>query len=727
DALDAHFEQYIGALLKRVGPRQPGRGWTMLHIDSWEMGAQNWTAKFREEFRRRRGYDPLFFLPTYTGQIVGSLEMSERFLFDMRTTAQELVLENHAGRFKELGRRHGFGLSIEPYDMNPTADLDLGAVADVPMCEFWSDGFGFDTAYSCFEATSIAHTMGRPIVAAEAFTALSTEAFQQYPGSMKNQGDWAFCLGINRFVYHTFAHKPLGAAVRPGMTMGRFGVHWDRGQTWWPMVSEYHRYVSRCQYLLRQGTAVADILYLTPEGAPQVFRPPVSALVGDDMLPDRRGYGCDGCSPGILLDRAEVRDGRIVFKGGTSYRLLVLPAFKTMTPELLAGIELLVRAGATVVGSPPTSSPSLSGSPECNQAVREKARKLWGGLEPPDQGTAHPFGKGRIVSGGEYQVSAAVTAPSLVQELYPPYLATASLLEQMGVPEDFTATGPIRYTHRRTDSCDLYFVASKVDRQLEADCTFRVDHAAPELWDPQSGATRPLPNFTIRDGRTTIPMRFEPFQSFFVIFPRGGDEVASPAPGESNFPHAEELARLTGPWQVSFDPKWGGPASCTFDELADWSDSADPGIRYYSGTAVYRQSFDLPESPRPPGGGRQRLHLDLGQVKNLARVRLNSKDLGVVWTAPFSVEITDAVRPQDNQLEIEVVNLWVNRLIGDEQEPDRNVRELSFPGGLLGGKSWPAGRYTFAPARFYGQDSPLESSGLLGPVTLRTTIRSQSK
>ena len=398
-ALDAHFDAYIGKLIRRVGKRVAGaRGWTMLHIDSWEMGAQNWTKDFRAEFARRRGYDPLPYLPAYTGRIVGSLEKSERFLWDVRLTAQELVLANHAGHLRELGRKYGFGLSIEPYDMNPTSDLELGSVADVPMCEFWSDGVGFNTSFSCIEAVSVAHTQGRPIVAAEAFTADRREAWTRYPGAIKNQGDWAFCTGINRFVYHTFAHKPEGR--RPGMTMGPYGVHWDRGQTWWPMASAYHRYVTRCQFLLRQGRPVADICYLAPEGAPHVFRPPATALQPNGCMPDRRGYNFDGCAPGTLIDKARVRGGRVTFPGGAAYRLLVLPAFATMTPRLLERVQQLVRAGATVIGAPPRRSPSLVDYPKCDQEVATRAQQLWGQIDSPAHTTVRHFGNGQLIWGG---------------------------------------------------------------------------------------------------------------------------------------------------------------------------------------------------------------------------------------------------------------------------------------------------------------------------------------
>ena len=230
-----------------------------------------------------------------TGRVVESLEISERFLWDLRQTAQELVIENHAQHLKVLGRRHGFGLSIEPYDMNPCSDLSLGGVADVPMCEFWAQGYGFNTAFSCIEATSIAHTLGRPIVAAESFTSDHKEAWQLYPGVMKRQADWAFCMGINRLVFHRYAHQPW-LDRRPGMTMGPYGVHYERTQTWWPMVGAWHQYLARCQAMLQRGRTVADICYLAPQGAPHVFRPPASALQGSGPVPDRKGYNFDGCA-----------------------------------------------------------------------------------------------------------------------------------------------------------------------------------------------------------------------------------------------------------------------------------------------------------------------------------------------------------------------------------------------------------------------------------------------
>ena len=849
-AFDAHLESYVGVLLNKVGPRKKDRGWTMLHIDSWEMGAQNWTRRFREEFLERRGYDPQPYYPAYLGYLVGSLEQTERFLWDLRLTGQDLVLEHHAEHLKSWGRSHGFTLSIEPYDMNPTCDFDLGAVADMPMCEFWS--LGFNSTFSCHVASSIGHVLGRPVIAAEAFTGAPGEDWKFYPGQLKNQGDWAFCTGINRLTYHTFAHKPDEG--RPGMVMGPYGVHWDRGQTWWPMVADYHGYIARCQYLLRQGRTVADILYLLPEGAPNVFQPPASAFDGTAEMPDRRGYNFDGCSPKALVDLAEVSDGQIVFPSGAAYRLLVLPHFPTMTPELVNKLEALVHAGAAVVGSPPRKSPSLVGYPTCDQVVAAKAEMLWGTLDPPTEWMTRSHGSGRIISTvqsssppiapiitqghwiwyprgnpaqsaepgtavfqrtfrldtvptearleltadnsfaisvndspmGEgdnfHRIHALDVLPALKQgmnaieiratnagtspnpagliavlrvkanghsdqllvtdehwrvarlespnqpapdpadntwraarrlgpatmppwnlnvappppELYPHYDPVAGLLGQMGVPPDFMSPGPIRYTHRSTAEREIYFVANRSPQPVQTTATFRVAGRSPELWDPRNGQRRPLPEFSVADGLTTVPLRFEAVESYFIVFPTSASTTAPPSHTFRNFAAEVLSVTLDGPWDVSFDPAMGAPAQVRFDELSDWAGRPEPGIRYYSGIATYRRTFDLPDSFRD--STTKPVHLDLGGVQVMARVRVNGIDCGVAWTAPWRVEISKAVRATNNTLEIEVANLWPNRMIGDARDPDRTHTQTTY--------------------RPYQPDHPLLTSGLMGPVRL---------
>jgi hypothetical protein len=708
-AINSHLENFTGKLFRKIGvpdKNLPG-GLKMLHMDSWEMGAQNWSHQFREEFRKRRGYDPLPFYPVYSGLVVESLEISERFLWDLRQTAQELVIEYHAQQLKKYGRKYNLGLSIEPYDMNPTADMELGAVADVPMCEFWSKGYGFNSSFSCIQAASIAHVEGKNVVAAEAFTA-DKDAWKQYPGSMKNQGDWAFAAGVNKFMYHTFQHQFLNDSLKPGMTMGRYGVHWDRSQTWWPMADGYHRYVARCQYVLQQSKSVADILYLTPEGAPHVFRAPASAMTGEEALPDRKGYNFDGCSPSQLLT-ASVKETKIVFPSGATYRLLVLPAMPTMTPKLLDKIESLVKAGAIIIGNPPQKSPSLVNYLESDQKIAAKAKLMWRGAVPPPEITELNYGKGKIYWGGDFS---KITLP----ELYPNYDATASLLRKMQIPEDFESTGAVRYAHHTITSGDIYFVSNKTNSLVNALCKFRVSDKTPELWNPLTGETRPLPDFTVLNKQVQIPLQFEPYQSYFIVFNRNGKVLPVKHEGAKNFSSAKVLLEVKSNWKVSFNPKWGGPANITFDRLADWTTRPEEGIKYYSGIANYRNTINLPESV--VADKKSDIYLDLGEVYNLARIRVNGKDMGVVWAAPYQLKITDAVIPGENQIDIEVANLWSNRLIGDEQKPDDGVKDGQWPDWFLKKEPRTSGRYTFTTAHLYKKDSELMKSGLIGPVTV---------
>lgn len=692
-----HWANYQAKLLKKVGPKQPGKGVTTIHLDSWEMSSQNWTEGFREDFRKRRLYDPLPFYPAFIGLVVENHEKTERFLWDLRKTAQELVLEEYAGTLMAVAHENGLLYSNEPYAMNPSGNIDLGSVADIVSGEFWNARRGLDSQYSCIEAVSIAHVMGREQVSAEAFTTFA-QAFLDNPCTLKNQGDWALAMGINKFMFHTFQHQAGGDREKPGMAMGPYGVHWHRNLTWWHMVRPFHEYLTRCSSLMRQGKAVADILYLTREGAPTVFDSPASAQTGSPRMRDKRGYNFDAVSPRVLDMRATVEDGKIAFPGGTRYRVMVLPDSDTMTPGLLEKVTELVKAGATVIGNPPLKSPSLVGYPECDAKVGQLAEELWGKQPQPER----QVGKGRILT--------TEVAPG---ERYPHYDNTAAVLARMGVPEDFAADGPIRYGHRRTASAEIYFVSNTSTSKVETTCRFRVSDGVPELWDPVTGEIRPLPEFVCQGGLTNVPMAFEPHQSFFVVFSdKRAESVATPK--QKNFADFKPIMQIDGPWQLAFEPKWGGPAKVEFDQLIDWSTHEDEGIRYYSGSATYRKEFGVPETTT----GQSRTFLDLGTVHSICRVKLNGKDLGILWSPPWRVEVSDALEAGSNVLEIEVVNDWVNRLIGDQQPANAGVRNVTFANGLLGGQEFKAGRYTFTHQKFYEANAPLLPAGLLGPVRL---------
>lgn len=706
--LNKHLDHFVGSLLSKIGTPDKHKtgGLKRLHMDSWEMGAQNWSHRFREEFTSRRGYDPLQFYPVFSGITVQSREISERFLWDLRLTAQELVIENHAKEAKRYARKHQMDFSIEPYDMNPTADLELGDVADVPMCEFWSKGYGFNAAFSCIEATSIGHINGSSIVAAEAFTADPGEGWKQYPGVMKNQGDWALASGINRFVFHTFQNQFLNDSLKPGATMGPYGVHWDRNQTWWPMVNAYHEYLSRCQYMLQQGRSVADILFLTPEGAPHVFTPPASAMSGSDTIPDRKGYNFDGVAPGQLL-RADVENGEIVFPSGARYRILVLPLIKTMTPALLRKIETLIADGAFVVGVPPVKSPGLSGYPECDTEVTQLSEKIWKAGTSAEALLQVPHGKGFVIGGKALE--------KMKDNLYPHYDTLAKILQEMNVTEDFQADHvAIRYTHRTHADWDIYFLSNKTDQYVNSRCQFRLNGGTATLWDPITGKSYKVDNGRFENDRYLLSLKFEPHQSYFLVFDRKSRRATTPY--ESFFKNETILTSLDGAWDVCFNPDFGGPEKRVFPILSDWSQHPDDSIKYYSGIAIYRKEFMIPQTI---SGEKSSVYIDLGEVKNMARVKINGKEAGILWTNPWKLDISSLVKKGTNLVEIEVANLWVNRLVGDELLPNDGIEQGQWPAWLTNQQKRPGKRFTFTTYPHYTKKDPLLKSGLMGPVTIK--------
>jgi len=958
-AAEAHFN---GLMAKLIADNKnlAGENRTLVstHIDSWEVGSQNWTPNFRQEFLRLWGYDPLPFLPVISGRVIDNLEISERFLYDVRMTVNQLILENYAGHFRTLAHQNGLRLSIEAYDGVPADDMTYAGRADEPMGEWWSYA-PYSGAHWCTEMASAAHVYGKRILGAEAFTATDAEKWQAHPGSIKAMGDWAFCEGINRFVFHRYALQPWKDA-RPGMSMGPWGLHYERTQTWWEQSKAWHEYLARCQFLLQQGLFVADLCFLAPEMSPQRFKSPVKSGI------DRPEYNFDGCPPEVVLTRMKVRDGRLILPDGMSYRMLVLPRAPVMTPVLLRKIKELVASGATVAGAPPTKSPSLSNYPQCDREVAALAAELWGSGPAPAELTERAFGKGRLIWGGELtppppphpeddqqlgkakwiwspEGNPAISAPpgkryfrrtlpidtanqitsarmlitadnsfecwingrqagagddfkrgyilnlesflkpganliavaavnatdspnpaGLIGSLVIKYANgqvqviptdrnwqatttvrdnwisemsdasgwTASielgslgmdpwgdvesglgasdpipdvnilchLLTRMNVPPDFTcqvksSSASLRYIHKRIDQTDVYFVANKNPQPEEALCSFRVTGKRPELWWPDSGLTERAAAYDEANGLTRVPIRFEPHGSVFVVFrekskpepdrilsvSRNGEILIDTAHGapkqtmaatSSNPPastaiksstqqdpirliregrtgiqarvyqpgaylvktakgqhHSFEIPSLPtpfeipGPWEVQFDPKWGGPGLVTFNKLEDWSQRSETGVRYYSGTAIYRKTFSLAGSHVPSQNSRTLL--DLGQVAVMAEVTLNGANLGILWKPPFQVDVTGIIKPGPNTLEVKVVNLWINRQIGDEQLPEDSQRNPNgtlkeWPQWVQEGKSSPTGRYTFTSWRLWKKDDPLAASGLLGPVVLHS-------
>ncbi|MBS1713035.1 MAG: hypothetical protein JST30_01725 [Armatimonadetes bacterium] len=514
EAMDQHWAGMMDTVLKANGPVS-GKGLNNALIDSYEVGSQNWTPKFREEFTKRRGYDPLPFLPVVTGRLIGSGETSERFLWDLRRTVSDLFADNYFAYFGELCRKNGLLFSTEGYGNGSFDNLQVSGMADVPMGEFWSfDGMAQETTKL---AASAAHTNGRKFVGAEAFTADENQGrFQIDPYSIKALGDRIFSYGINRYIFHRYAHQPW-TGVEPGMTMGPWGMHLDRTETWWDQGSAWMKYIARCQYLLQSGRFVADVLVFTGEEGPNDL-----PMMKGTVVPN--GYDYDGCDL-TVLQKARVDKGETVLPSGMRYRLLVLPDSRYMTLRTLKTVEALVRAGATVVGPKPQFSPSLSEGPDADKAVRALADKVWG----PDGG---PSGGFRYGSGKTYGTS-----------------PLADVLKSMVGP-DVTVNGApatsLNWIHRLVDQSDVYFVANPKYASVTRTIGFRVADLEPELWDPETGSVSPAPLWQRSGGRTNVTLPFGPAQSVFVVFRK-------PAKGA----HTATAQRLDPSGSVPVTPKIG--------------------------------------------------------------------------------------------------------------------------------------------------------------------------
>lgn len=735
-AIETHFNGMIGKLSGDAGPLA-GKAFAATHVDSWEVGAGNWTPHMREEFKRLRGYDTTPFLPVLAGRFVGSVDITERFLWDLRQTASDLLESNYIGRLAQLAHDRGLKLSMEAYG-TPALDMDVINLVDEPVCEFWWSGGG-RLEYSLKAMASAAHVNGRPVVGAEAFTSNRHEKWRGHPGNIKARGDRSFCRGVNRFIIHRYAMQPWTQDVRPGMSMGPYGLHYERTQTWWEQSTAWHQYLTRCQYLLRQGTFVADVLSLHPEEPMQRFN-----------LLELTGYDYDGISPKAFMRQITVADGRLVLPSGMKYRLLVLSATNTrnMSVAMLRKIRQLVEEGAVILGDAPDATPGLEGYPEADQELRKLAAELWGSGAPVPE---RAVGKGRVFCG----------------------MKPGQVLAMLGVEEDFTCSQNIEWIHRTVDGAEVYFVATCGDKPVNALCTFRVKDRQPERWDPVTGAIRPIPFYQHKSGgRTSIPLGFGPAGSAFVVFRDKADpstrvvrvvkdgtailDAATRITANADSTAAMDLVNgtvtqagayeiqtadgkirnaqitavpaplvLDGPWQVSFAAQ-GAPRNITFAELISWSRHPEPSVKYFSGTGIYRKVFTLPQAANDQQP--TSTVLDLGQVGVMAEVKLNGRDLGILWHAPYRVDVTAALTRGENVLEVRVVNLWINRMIGDEllpddcdRNPDGSLR--TWPAWLQDGKPNPTGRFTFTTWKLWKQGEKLQDSGLIGPVTLHTETR----
>jgi len=658
-----HFNGHMGEILKRI-PEADRKCFKVVVQDSYETGGQNFTDDFLTEFNQKYGYDAVPYLPVYKGLVVNSEQASDRFLWDMRRMVADKVAYDYVGGLRDVSHKYGLHTWLECYGHwgFPSEFLMYGGQSDEISGEFWSEGELGDIENRA--ATSCGHIYGKTKISAESNTCAG-RPFSRYPGTIKQRGDRFFAEGINNTLLHVYITQPY-EDKNPGMNAW-FGNEFNRKNTWFSQIDVYIQYLKRTNFMLQQGLNVADVAYFISEDAPKM-----TGIV-DPALPV--GYQFDYMNAEVIEKQMIVKDGLITLPHGTQYRILVLPKLETMRPELLAKIKQLVNDGAVVLGPAPKRSPSLQNQPTADKQVQALAKELWGNVDGVHVKYAK-VGKGMIISGMNMTEA----------------FALINCVPDCKLPEDHT----IHYGHRTMGNGEIYFVTNQTAETKVITPKFRIKGMQPELWEATSGNIRKLPAYEQKENTTAVPLKLEPYESVFVVFLKPAGK-ASVSGVEANYPAPVLLADLKGPWTINFNASQRGPEEpVVFETLQDWTTSEDDRIKYYSGTAFYNCKFKLDKLPL-----HEKVIINLGEVTAMAKVTVNGKYAGGVWTAPHRLDITGLVNEGENELRIEVVNTWVNRLIGDSKLPVEK-------------------RLTWCPVNPYTPSSPLQPSGLFGPVSIQS-------
>lgn len=723
EAFDFYWNRAVEPLLQAA---KPYLGTTLKYLvtDSWELGGTNWSPRFREEFKQRRGYDPLPYLPIVSGRIIEDRDTSNRFLADLRRTVADLISTEHYDYFAKRAAAHGLGIHPEsggPHGA-PIDALETFRSASFPQTEYWAKSRTHRTSdqdrFFLKEASSAAHIYGQKIVAAEGMTSIGPHWNESLGDNLKHSFDQALTEGMNRLIWHTFTSSPQSMG-KPGQEYFA-GTHLNPNVTWWPVAGALTSYINRAEYLLQQGDPVADVLYYYGDHAPNFVR-----VKTDDPAHVLPGYDYDVVDQDVLL-KLHVEEGRITTPRGMHYRVLVLPDTKTVSPEALKAIAALIKAGAIVAGPKPIRTTGLLNGKIQDQELSTLAATIWGDCQEKET-REHIYGAGTVYCTEN----------------------TREVLAANRIPEDFSYLSPdakvkLDYIHRTAGSTDIYFVRNPEGHAIRTDVTLRVTNKQPELWDPATGQMVAQPIYrTTTDGRTLLPLWLDPYGSIFILLrkPAATHIVSLQRDGVPIFPHsvtwnnddapihaslfkeslqlssaagghyiaelsnhatssaeltAANTSSISSSWTLTFPSGWGAPDHVQIDRLKSWTDFADSGIRYFSGTATYQTSFELSEAEIK---GKRIPMLDLGEIHEIAAVRVNGHAVGILWKRPYRMEIPGILKVGTNRLEIEITNFWPNRIIGDAQ-PDAGKH------------------YTQTNVRAYSKDSPLLPSGLLGPVKI---------
>lgn len=735
-ATDTHINHMLDTLSKG---RNGFGSLKVLMLDSFEVRpAVDWTPDFIKKFNAANGYDLTPWLPVLAGWTVQNEELSNRFQHDYHKFVGDLMVETHYARVRELVNQRGLKFLAEAgHGGHPRVDpLKALGASDIPMGEYWNHRKNWVVK----EAASAAHIYGKQIINSESLT--GWQNWQDGPANYKRSTDIAFCAGLNQITFHTFAHNPPEAGL-PGYAY-HAGEHFNVNLTWWNQAGPMLKDMSRTSHLLQQGKFVAEACAYYGDEAPNLvparrISPTIKSQWPDDKCAhcgrDKPvnldslglGYNYDYMNEEVILTRMQVKDGKLVLPDGMSYHMLILPDRKTISLEVLKKIDQLVQAGATIVGPKPERSNSLREYPACDQEVQQLAAKIWGDCDG-DKVKTHQYGKGKVVWN----------------------IPLDQVLASKGVERDFVAENidnadqHIDYTHRATENENIYFVSNSAMERKVVRCRFRVGgERMPSFWNPENGNVTPCPAYETKDSFTWITLDLAPASSIFVVFAKGESrdsivKITSPA-SDQNLTQFDQLSMerdavsarfwqageyvfkttngrsgkilvselpavqtIDQPWRITFPKDRGAPDEIKMDTLTDWTQHTDPGVKYFSGTATYHNQFSLTQIP---SGEMKSLILDLGTVKEVAVVRINGQDAGVLWKEPYRIDIAPYVKAGENQIEIKIVNSWNNRLVGDSTlKPEDRITRTN-----LAGK--------------FNPKTPLLSSGLLGPVTLKTPVQ----
>lgn len=659
---EEHFDAYIGEILRRI-PADERKSFKLLVQDSYEVGGQNFTDDMIPVFKERYGYDPVPYLPVLSGVVVGSQHDSDAFLWDLRRLVADKISYDYVGGSREVAHKHGLTTWLENYGHwgFPGEFLQYGGQADEVGGEFWADPPLGDIENRL--ATSCAHIYGKKLTSSETSTSAGP-SFVRTPSSLKQRMDRFFTYGVNNTVLHLYISQPSEDRL-PGSNAW-FGTEFNRNNTWFKHMDLYTQYIKRCNYMMRQGWYQADVAYFIGEDAPRMVG------IMEPWIP--AGYQFEHMNAEVIMRNMTVKDGMLTLPHGVQFKVLVLPRrLKTMRPELLEKIERLILDGAIVMGPAPERSPSLQNQPEADRRVKEMAARIWGDVDGVNV-KQRCYGKGMICDGLDFE----------------------TLFAQLGyVPDCKVPDGMNVYQgHQKDGDTDIYILSNQDNRALTMDVAFRVTGKQPELWDPVTGVIRKLPAFRQEEKTTVVPMKLDKNECVFVVFREKGEPSATTL--EANYPAPLRTQEATGEWNVTFESAFKTPSPVRMATLDNLSDNANDSIRYFSGTATYTTSVNLDRAGRG-----EHTFMAFDNVGTMAKVYINGKYAGGVWTAPYRLDVTDFVKDGRNDVKVEVVNTWVNRIVGDMNLPESE-------------------RETYLFVNHLNAKTPLPPSGIIGKVKFET-------